>query len=71
VGWRRGHGRLLCDGAGWPHQYPAARPRELPPFARGGRWAIRRNPTIGGIMYIGIGTAVLVILIIILLIILL
>ena len=30
-----------------------------------------RNPTIGGVMYIGIGTAVLVILIIILLIILL
>ncbi|HEX2504208.1 MAG TPA: hypothetical protein VHK00_09695 [Miltoncostaeaceae bacterium] len=44
---------------------------ERRPFARRTRGAIVRNPTIGGVMYIGIGTAVLVILIIILLIILL
>jgi hypothetical protein len=44
---------------------------ERRPFAPGSRGAIVRNPPFGGAMYIGIGTAVLVILIIILLIILL
>ena len=53
------------------HQYSVAGAGERRPFAGWSRGAIGRNPTIGGAMYIGIGTAVLVILIIILLIILL